>query len=139
MKSLRKINKKNIQKYWQAGEKLSRTFFRWHQGRLGPVGFAALGVFLLLLLTCLPIPGHTALRPPSTMPEYRLEVSFDLPRGKIKGQAVIQAPPGKKLVIDPGDLNLIKVEEGGRRVAISRGQEGEPLVLVPQGPRPFNL
>ena len=74
------------------------------------------------------------MRPPSTIPEYRLEVSFDLPRGKIKGQAVIQAPPGHKLVIDPGDLSLTKLEERGRRVAISRDQKGEPLVLFPQGP-----
>ena len=54
---------------------------------------------MLILVTWLPNPGHTALRPPSAIPEYSLEVSFDLPRGKIKGQAVIQAPPGKKLVI----------------------------------------
>jgi aminopeptidase N len=134
MKSLRKVNKKYRQNYWQGVEKLCRSSSRWPQGRLGPVGCAALSVFLLLLLACLPSPGHTALRPPSAVPEYNLEVSFDLPRGKIRGQVVIQAPPGKKLVIDPGDLNLIKVEERGRRLAISRGREGEPLVLVPQGP-----
>ena len=34
----------------------------------------------------------------------------------------------------PATSDLIKLEEGGRRVAISRGQEGEPLVLFPQGP-----
>jgi aminopeptidase N len=134
MKSLRKVTKKYSQNYWQGGEKLSRSSRRWLQGRLGPVGCAALSFFLLLLLACLPSVGQTALRPPSTMPEYRLEVSFDLPRGKIRGQVVIQAPPGKKLVIDPGDLNLIKVEERGRRIAISRGQGGIPLVLFPQGP-----
>ena len=52
----------------------------------------------MLLLFCLPSPGQTALRPSGTVPEYHLEVSFDLPRGKIKGQAVIQASPGRKLV-----------------------------------------
>lgn len=134
MKSLRKVIKKYSQNYWQSREKLRRSSHRWPQDRLGPVGCAALSVFILLLLACLPSPGQTALRPPSTIPEYRLEVSFDLPRGKIKGKAVLNAPLGKKLVIDPGDLNLIKVEEGGRRLAISRNQEGEPLVLVPQGP-----
>ena len=88
----------------------------------------------MLLLTSLPSFGHTALRPPSTIPEYRLQVSFDFPRKKIKGQVVIQAPPGQKLVIDPGDLSLTNLEVGGRRVAISRGQEGELLVLFPRGP-----
>ncbi len=68
------------------------------------------------------------------MPEYRLEVSFDLPRGKIKGRAVIQAPPGRKLVIDPVDLTLTTLEENGRPVAFSRHRQGEPFVLFPQGP-----
>ena len=128
------LTKEYIQTYLKGREKLNLSFLQWHQWRLARVGLATLGVVLLLLLVCWPIPGQTALRPPATMPEYRLEVSFDLPRGKIKGQAVIQAPPGHKLVIDPGDLRLTKLEEGGRRVAISRGQEGEPLVLFPQGP-----
>lgn len=131
------LTKEYIQIYLYGREMLSRIFLGWHQDRLGPVGGAALTGFLLLLQACFPSPGQTALRPSGTMPEYRLEVSFDLPRGKIKGQAIIQAPPGKKLVIIPGDLNLIKVEEGGRQVALNRNQKGDPgdpLVLFPQGP-----
>jgi aminopeptidase N len=128
------LTKKYFQIYLRGRKKLKRSFIQWHQWWLGPVGVAALGFSLSLLLVCLPIPGQTALPPPAAIPEYRLEVSFDLPRGKIRGKAVVNAPTGKKLVIDPGDLNLIKVEEGGRRIARSRGQEGELLVLVPQGP-----
>jgi aminopeptidase N len=128
------LTKEYIQIYLKGREKLNRSFLQWHQWRLGPVGVAALGFSLFLLLFCLPSSGQTAQRPPSTMPEYRLEVSFDLPRGKIKGQAVIQTPPGRKLVIDPVDLSLTKLEENGRRVALSRNQKGDPLVLFPQGP-----
>jgi hypothetical protein len=117
--------------YFNRGS-LRRSFLRRHQRYFGYKKSAAISSFLvLLLLTSLPSLGHTALRPPSTNPEYRLQVSFDLPRKKIKGQVVIQAPPGQKLVIDPGDLSLTNLEVGGRRVAISRGQEGELLVLFP--------
>jgi aminopeptidase N len=128
------LTKEYIQIYFKSRDKLSPSFFHWHQWQFGPVGVAALGFSLFLLLAWLPIPGQTALRPPAVMPEYHLEVSFDLTRRKIMGQAVIQAPPGHKLVINPGDLRLNKLEEGGRRVAISRNQRGEPLVLFPQGP-----
>jgi len=128
------LTKEYVQIYLKGREKLKRSFLQSHQWRLSPVGITALGFSLFLLLFCLPSSGQTALRPPSTMPEYRLEVSFDLPRGKIKGQAVIQTPPGRKLVIDPFDLSLTKLEENGRRVALSPNQKGDPLVLFPQGP-----
>ena len=128
------LTKEYLRIYLQGREKLNRSFLPWQQWRLSLVGVAALGFSLFLLLFCLPCPGQTALRPPGTMPEYRLEVSFDLPRGKIKGQAVIQAPPGQKLVIDPVGLSLTELEENGRRVDFSRNQKGEPLVLFPQGP-----
>jgi aminopeptidase N len=128
------LTKEYIRIFLQGREKLNRSFLPWQQWRLGPVGVAALGCSLFLLLLCLPSPGQTALRPPGTMPEYRLEVSFDLPRGKIKGQAVIQAPPGQKLVIDPVDLSLTTLEENGRPVALSRNRQGDPFILFPQGP-----
>ena len=113
-----------------------RLSLRWRQGHPNTIISAAAGayLFLLILVVVWYTPGHTALRPPPAIPEYNLEVSFDLPRGKIKGQVVIQAPPGKKLVINPGDLNLIKLEERGRRVAINLTKKGEPLVLFPRVP-----
>ncbi len=133
MNRLGKVALRCSQKYWQCRKRLRRSSLRRRQDRLGPVGCAALSVFILLLLACLPNPSQTALLPPSTTPEYRLEVSFDLSKGKVKGRAVIQAPPGEKLVINPGNLNLIRVEERGRQLTFSRSQD-KPLVLVPQGP-----
>ncbi len=65
---------------------------------------------------------------------YSLEVSFDLPRGKIQGQAVIQAPPGQKLVIHPGELTITQLTETGRRQAVNSGRKGGALILFPQGP-----
>ena len=117
----------------QGSKNLGQPFHLWHRTRLNLLKFTTSLIFLLLLLVCLPNSGHTALQPPAAITGYSLEVSFDLPRGKIQGQAVIQAPPGQKLVIHSGELTLTKLTETGRK-AINPGRKGKPLILVPQGP-----
>jgi hypothetical protein len=128
------IKEKDLWHYLNRMRKWS--FVGWEDQRHAPVTSAApFAVFLMFLASgYLVNPGYTALRPPVAIPEYSLEVTFDLPRGKIRGRVVIQAPPGQKLVIDPGDLILTKIEELGRREAIRHSQEGDSLILFPQGP-----
>ncbi len=78
--------------------------------------------------------GRAALRPPPDPPEYHLTVSFDLSRGKILGQAAILAPPGSRLIIDPGELNLIRLEHDGENLLSKRWAPGREIVVSPRGP-----
>ena len=50
------------------------------------------------------------------LPTYDLDVSFDLPRSKLIGTARIDVPPGTELSIDRGDLRILSLMNGGRRV-----------------------
>jgi len=79
-------------------------------------------------------PGQAALRPPQAPPEYRLQVSFDIPRKKILGQATILAPPGRKLSINPGELSIKSLEHNGKRVLRGGYPPDREIVLYPRGP-----
>ena len=125
---------KNSRNYLQGSKNLGQPFRPWQQRWLNLLKFTTTRILLLLLLVCLPNSGAAALRPPVAITEYSLEVSFDLPRGKIQGQAVIQAPPGQKLVIHPGELTFTQLTATGRRQAVNPGRKGGSLILFPQGP-----
>ena len=77
--------------------------------------------------------GQAALHPREPLPEYRLQVSFDLPRGKVLGRATILAPQGHKLTIDPGQLDILEIRHHGEKITSGRRQE-RILYLYAQGP-----
>jgi aminopeptidase N len=88
-------------------------------------------IFFLLLVWS--HSGQTALHPREPLPEYRLQISFDLPRGKILGHATILAPQGHKLTIDPGKLNILAIRHRGEKIA-SGNRADKDIVLYVQGP-----
>jgi aminopeptidase N len=91
-------------------------------------------VFLIFFLLLVWSPsGQAALHPREPLPEYRLQVSFDLPRGKVLGHATILAPQGHKLTIDPGKLNILVIRHRGEKIASDR-RSGKDIVLYVQGP-----
>ena len=75
------------------------------------------GFVLLLGPQLLGEPAEAAIRPPQRLPEYRLHISFDVPHGKLLGQATILAPRGMKLAIDPGELKIRSLTHNGKKVA----------------------
>jgi aminopeptidase N len=77
--------------------------------------------------------GQAALHPREPLPEYRLQISFDLPRGKILGHATILAPQGRKLTIDPGKLTILAIWHRGEKIA-SGSRADKNIVLYVQGP-----
>jgi len=48
------------------------------------------------------------------LPQYQLQVAFDIPQSKIKGVAKIFAPKGRRLTISLADLKVLKVMVNGR-------------------------
>jgi aminopeptidase N len=88
-------------------------------------------IFFLLLVW--PPSGQAALHPREPLPEYRLQVSFDLPRGKVLGRATILAPQGYKLTIDPGKLDILEIRQRGEKIA-SGHRPGKDIVLYAHGP-----
>jgi aminopeptidase N len=88
-------------------------------------------IFFLLLVW--PPSGSAALHPREPLLEYRLQVSFDLPQGKVLGRATILAPQGHKLTIDPGKLNILAIRHRGQTIASGR-RPGKDIVIYVQGP-----
>lgn len=61
------------------------------------------------------------------LPRYQLQVSFDIPRSKIKGVAKISAPKGRRLAISLADLKVLKVTVNGRPFDLSKAAEPTEL------------
>ncbi|MFZ2088868.1 MAG: M1 family aminopeptidase [Desulfobaccales bacterium] len=91
------------------------------------------GLLISFFLLIYSAPCQAALHPRGALPEYRLQVSFDLPRGKVLGRATILAPQGQKLTIDPGNLAIKEIRSRGEKIAWG-GRPGKNIVLVSQGP-----
>jgi aminopeptidase N len=91
------------------------------------------GFLIFLFLLVWSAPGQAALHPREPLPEYRLQISFDLPRGKVLGRATILAPQGHKLTIVPGKLNILEIRHRGKKIASGRWP-GKDIVLYAQGP-----
>ena len=98
----------------------------------GP-GLLRRGFLISLFLLVWSDPGQAALHPREPLPEYRLQVSFDLSRGKVLGRATILAPQGRKLTIDPGKLDILEIRHRGKKIGSGR-RPGEDIVLYAQGP-----
>ena len=88
-------------------------------------------LFLVLLVLGGAASVEAAHRPPPRVPEYRLEVSFDLKQGKILGKANIHAPPDRKLTISTGGLEILEIQHRGAKVPF--GRQGEEIILHPEG------
>jgi aminopeptidase N len=66
------------------------------------------------------------------LPQYQLQVAFDIPQSKIKGVAKISAPKGRRLAISLADLKVLKVTVNGRPVDLSKAADPTELE-VPGG------
>ncbi|TAK84621.1 MAG: hypothetical protein EPO20_14240 [Betaproteobacteria bacterium] len=66
-------------------------------------------------------------------PTYDLAVAFDLAKGKIVGSAKIEARPGAELTITRGDLRILSLRNGSRRV-VPDARASDPLTLRAEGP-----
>ena len=96
-----------------------------------------LRVFLIFFLLLVWSPaGQAALHPREPLPEYSLQISFDLPRGKVLGRATILAPQGHKLTIYPEKLDILEIRNGGKKILFDR-RPGN-MVLYAQGPIQIN-
>ncbi len=99
----------------------------------GRPGLLLHGFLICLFLLVWSATGQAALHPREPLPEYRLQVSFDLPRGKVLGRATILAPQGRKLTIDPGKLDILEIRHRGEKITSGR-RTGKDIVLYAQGP-----
>jgi aminopeptidase N len=91
------------------------------------------GFLIALFLLAWSVPGQAALHPREPLPEYRLQVSCDPAGGKVRGRAIILAPPGRRLTIDPGKLAILEVRQRGEKIPWGR-RSGRDMVLYAQGP-----
>lgn len=66
-------------------------------------------------------------------PTYELHVAFDIPRATIIGTAIIDAHKGAELSIDRGDLRILSLTNGSRRIAPDT-PGSDPLTLHAEGP-----
>jgi hypothetical protein len=97
------------------------------------LGLLQRGFLMFFFLLVGSVLGRAALRPHEPLPEYRLQVSFDLQRGKVLGRATILAPQGHKLTIDPGKLDILEIRHNRKTVVFDRRPDRE-IVLYAQGP-----
>ena len=64
---------------------------------------------------------------------YDLSITFDLPHARIIGTATIDAQRGAELPIDRGDLRILSLTNGSRRIAPDT-PGSDPLTLHAEGP-----
>jgi hypothetical protein len=97
------------------------------------VGLLQYGFMIFIFLLAWSVPSLAARHPREPLPEYRLQISFDLPKRKALGRAIILAPPGHKLTIDAGKIDIREIRHRGEKIATGR-QPGKDIVLYAQGP-----
>jgi len=61
------------------------------------------------------------------LPQYHLQVAFDLSRSKIKGMVKISAPKGQRLTISLADLKILKVMVNGRPIDLDKAADSSEL------------
>ena len=69
---------------------------------------------LVALLLCLASTAPGALRPPTALPEYHLQITVNPATGTIQGRARLAAPDGCQLRLDPGALDIRQISFRGR-------------------------
>lgn len=72
-------------------------------------------VFLILVPFSVCAGQHT----PAAVPEYLLEVSFDIPQSKIIGTAAFNVLPGQEISLSTGDLSINEVMLNGQKVDVA--------------------
>ncbi len=66
-------------------------------------------------------------------PLYNLAVSFDVAKAKITGSASVEARPGAELTITRGDLRILSLRNGRRRI-VPNARASDPFTLLAEGP-----
>jgi|GEM_PF-2865142 len=84
---------------------------------------------LVALLLCLATAASGTLRPPRDLPEYRLQVTIDPVAGTIQGRALLSAPAGRQLRLDPGVLTIRQIGFRGRSLKPKTQADG--LLVLP--------
>ena len=89
-----------------------------------------IGIAAALLVAALAVAGMTFAS--ESPPTYDLKVAFDIPRSRITGTATVDAQKGAKFSVWRGDLRIVSLTTGGRRVRLDPEQP-DPLSLQADG------
>jgi uncharacterized iron-regulated protein len=79
--------------------------------------------FLLIFILIMPCAAYAMDHSAKDMPDYTLQVSFDVPASIIRGIATIPVVKGQELKLHIGRLSLIEASIDGQKIAFSGGQE----------------
>lgn len=85
--------------------------------------------WLVFWVLALAAAAQGALRPPKSVPEYRLQVTIEPTTGVIQGQASIAAPAGRQLRVDPGELVIHQIKHQGQPLQVTPRPDG--LLVLP--------
>ena len=89
------------------------------------------GVAAAFLVAALAVAGMSFAS--ERVPTYGLKVAFDLPRSRIIGTATVDAPKGAALSVWRGDLRIVSLTTGGRKLKLDPNQP-DPVALKANGP-----
>jgi len=89
-------------------------------------------VIIAILLHCVSAPVEAKPANYADLPQYQLQVAFDIPRSKIKGMARISAPKGQRLTISLANLKVLKVTVNGQPFDLDKAADPTELE-VPGG------
>jgi hypothetical protein len=78
------------------------------------------GVLFTLCLQFFAGPVNAKLAPETRMPEYKLQVAFDIPQSKMKGKATIIVPKGRRLNIYFDELEVLNLKVNGRSLELRK-------------------
>ena len=73
---------------------------------------------LIFFLIFFPAAGQASLRSEGKIPNYHLQVSFDIQGSRITGMAAIQVQKEQELKIQRGDLQILEVSVSGNRIDV---------------------
>lgn len=89
------------------------------------------GIAAMLFVAALAVAGMAFAG--ESAPTYDLKVAFEIPRSRIIGTATVDAPKGAELSLWRGDLRILSLTTGSRRVMLDPVQP-DPFALRVDGP-----
>ncbi|HUL32096.1 MAG TPA: M1 family aminopeptidase, partial [Thermodesulfobacteriota bacterium] len=79
--------------------------------------------FLLIFLLLTPCMAHALEHSAEDIPDYTLQVSFDVRASTIRGVATMPVVKGQELILHIGRLNLLRVSMDDREIPTSAGED----------------